>query len=139
MYRDTVTLFCRRSSGNKTYWIPYILHNVDFNADKARILNTYGENSQDRALLHLALRGRKCNGLKYVFPKEYSGAVDEFTLKSGKDFDFFVLGEYSFSTVDDDDYKDGFFNYIKKTLDNVFMITSAAEFSIIPHIEVTAR
>ena len=139
MYRDTVTLFCRVPSGGSLFWVPYILKNVDFNADKARILSVYGESSQDRAILHLALNKGKCNGLKYVYPKEYMGDATTFTLKSGKDFDFFVLGAYEFGTVNDDDYKEGFFNYINKTLDNVFMITSAAEYSIIPHIEVTGR
>lgn len=140
MYRDVITLFCRYQTDGKLYWIPHVMHNVDFNADKARILSVYGENSQDRAILHMALRGGKCNGSRYVYPKEYSGTDEEFTLRSGKEFDFFMVGEYSFPViVDDGEYKDGFYNYINKTYDNVFIVTSASQYSVIPHIEVTAR
>lgn len=148
MYRDVVTLFCRYADGDKVYWRVYTLENVDFNADKARILNTYGESSQDRAILHLRLKNGFCNGLLYVEPKQYTGAEGTFSLKSGLDFDFFAVGSYtvneiqalnSSGVIDDDDYPDGFYNVFNRTHDNVFIITSAAKYSVIPHIEVTGR
>lgn len=139
MYRDTVTLFCRYADGEKVYFRPYVLRNVDFNADKARILTTYGESSQDRAILHLRLVNGFCNGFQYVPPKEYTGDAGTFSLKSGNEFDFFAYGEHDTGVIDDDDYPEGYYNYLNRTLDNVFIITSASKYSVIPHIEVTGR
>ena len=153
MYRDTITLFCRYYNSGKMYWATRYFSNVDFNADRARIMRIYGENAQDRALLHIALKDGKWNGYKYVTdPSHFTANNKEFTLKSGKEFDFFVTGHYTVTPsqtdtygnpiFDDDNYEDGFFNWANTHNiggGNTYMITSAAEYSVIPHIEVTAR
>ena len=39
----------------------------------------------------------------------------------------------------DNDYKSGFFNYMNKTYDNVFAITTVSKFNLIPHFEIAAK
>lgn len=41
--------------------------------------------------------------------------------------------------ISDDDYRIGFYNYMNKTHDNVFAISTVSKFNLIPHFEVGAR
>lgn len=57
------------------------------------------------------------------------------TFHDGDLFDFFWEGEWT-ETVNDEDYPNGFFDYMKKNHDMVFAITSVARYSVIPHFEI---
>lgn len=140
MYRDTVTLFNR----GEDVWYAHVLENVDLNADRAVLIGRYGENCEDRAVLHVKLDGRgRVGGLPYLEPKAWesaqtpSGAV---TFRSGNDFDFFVVGAWDGgSVIDDTAYTEGFYNYLNATADGVYAISSVARYSVIPHFEITGR
>ena len=137
MYRDTVTVF-NRYNGT---WKGTVLTNVDLNVDRAMMLRQYGENSQDRAKLHIKYRennGYWCGSYKFVSPAEYTGANGTFTLAEGNNMSFFMDGVAPVLSASDASYLDGFFDYMNSHYD-VYAITSVARYSVIPHFEVVGR
>lgn len=138
MYQDTVTLFNRVG----TEWKATILSNVDLNADRAAIIAMYGATSQDRARLHIRFDPSTdtIQGFQHVDPKQFTGTGNEITFRSGEEFDFFLAGEYDASDpIYDNDYMDGFYNYMNATYDHVYAISNVAKYSVIPHFEVMGR
>ena len=136
VYKDTVTLFNRTSDGR---WIPTVLKGVNLNMDRASIVAKYGEQAKDSAVLNIPYTGDKIiAGKPWKPPKEWEGA-DSVTLRSGNEFDFFWLGEWTEGEVSDSDYKGGFYQYMNKTHDYVFAVSSVAWFTVIPHFEVVGR
>lgn len=142
MYKDTITLFNYfESKQTDTYlWFPTVLHNVDLNLDKAAILAKTGEKSQDNAILHVRIQ----NGSKpWIPPIEWGKQVrddlrETLTFKSG---DFFWHGEWpGTDPINNDDYLEGFDDYMVKKYDYVFRITSVdGPFTVIPHLEILGR
>ena len=59
--------------------------------------------------------------------------------KKREKFDFFYLGEYSEEPISDEDYMEGFYDYMNSTFDGVFAITSVAKLDLIPHFEITGK
>lgn len=151
MYQDTVTLFNRKRSRLGDMWYPTVLHNVNVNTDKAVMVSTYGEQSQNSAILNVKFDIDEYGTVKveekfFCKPIEWDNRdVDELpeciSFKSGDDFDFFVIGDYSEfeRSENDDDYPEGFFQYIKENYDDVFVITSYSMYSVIPHFEIAGR
>ena len=150
MYNDTVTLFNRYARRDGGVWYPTVLHGVDLNVDKAAILAKYGPESNDTARLHVKYRTE--NGSVYVGeklwlpPKEWDRQTndvmaDSLTFSSdGVDFDFIWVGEWTDGIVNEADYGiDGFYNYMNSHHDFVFMISSVARYSVIPHFEILLR
>lgn len=82
---------------------------------------------------------------EWLPPKEWERQTndklaDNITFASGTGFDFFVLGEYpTIDPIHDEDYKNGFFEEVKKEYDFVFAITSVGMYSVIPHFEITGK
>ena len=138
MYIDTITLFCLHDST----WRATQIDKVDLNTDRSAIIARLGENSKDRAKLHIAYNPNTlevADDIVAVKPREYSGAEGTITLASGDDFSFFLNGEWNgAATIDDNDYPQGFYNYMNETHD-VYAISSVAKYSVIPHFEVMAR
>lgn len=148
MYQDTITVFNRKTSRLGDMWYPTILHNVNLNMDKATIVQTYGESSADNVMLNIAYEVnngvKTIAGKKYMLPKEWDGQTHEecaqtITFTSGEDFDFFLVGEYPEEPVSDDEYIDGFYNFMNQKYDEVYAITSVGIFSVIPHLEITGK
>lgn len=146
MYSDTVTLFNRKRNTSGDTWYVTVLSGVDFNADKAAIMSRYGANSQDRALLHVKVDGSMVGGKTYLLPKAWQEQTLDAVLSSsltftdGEGFDFFIFGEWDGDTVvEDNDYPAGLYDYCNKHYDHCYAVTSAAQYSVIPHIEVTGR
>ena len=151
MYIDTITLFNRDAENG--LWYPTVLRNVDLNADRGAIMASYGANATDNAKLHVKYHYENGNlkvGQKtYLEPIQFAASVNKeccITFAYGEEkgdlaFDFFIKGAYSEAVVADDDYDeyDGFYNYMNATRDNVFMVTSCAIYSVIPHFEVLGR
>lgn len=134
MYNDTVTIFNRLRRNGTDTWYPTVLHGVDLNVDSAAIRKAYGTDTRDRAKLHIRYYpGIIVGGKQYYLPENWSGTG--ITFHDGDLFDFFWEGEWT-ETVNDEDYRDGFFNYMKKNHDMVFAITSIARYSVIPHFEI---
>lgn len=142
MYDDTITLFNRYKSNSGDLWYPTVIRGVDLIVDTASIIAQYGEKNENSARLHIKLNGGQIGGKPYLQPKEWKTLlndtmVDYVTLQSSTDF--FIKGEYDAGVVDDNDYKEGFFQYMKKHRDNVFTVTSVGEYKVIPHLEILAK
>lgn len=149
VYDKTITLFNRYSSRLGDTWYPTVIHNVQLIADKSAIIAQYGAESSDKALLHI--RYETIDGVPviagkpYKTPKEWDRQTNDLlsqtlTFTDGQYFDFFMLGEYeSEQPISDDEYTDGFYNYINSNYDNVFAVTSVGLYSLIPHFEITGK
>lgn len=146
MYSDTITLFNRYESRLGDMWYPTVIKGVNLNIDKAAIIAKYGAESKDNAALNIRYKvddGKVVIADKtYLPPKKWDRQTNDklaesLTFTSGKDFDFFMPGEYeSTEPIADDDYIDGFYNYMNDNYDYVFAITAVAQYSVIPHFEI---
>ena len=142
MYQKTITLFNYYESkiSGIFLWYPTVLRNVNIVVDKAAITAKYGEKAQDNAILHV----RQPNGSKpWLSPKEWANQVNDsladfVTFKSG---DFFWLGEWPDEIpVNEEDYVDGFYDYMSNKYDYVFRVTTVGgPYSLIPHFEILGR
>ena len=149
MYSDKITLFNHYKSRLGDMWYPTVIDGVNLLIDKAAIVAKYGAESKDNALLNIhyqTVDGQiMIDGKPYLPPKEWERQTndklaDSITFASGLDFDFFILGEYpEIKPILDEDYRNGFFEEVKKEYDFVFAITSVAMYSVIPHFEITGK
>ena len=138
MYNETITVFNRLRANGVDTWYPTILHGVDLNVDAAAIRTSMGAEATDKAKLHIRYdpSGMKVGGKAYLLPKAWQQSDHTgITFQDGELFDFFWRGEWT-GVVNDEDYRDGFFNYMKKLHDEVFVITSVARYDCIPHFEI---
>ena len=155
MYADTITLFNRRKEEGGVIWYPTILRNVDLNADRGAIIAKYGEQSTDKASLHVkfssfegenVIAGHDGEGneiRKRYYPQKEWRSLKNFggtiTFQDGNEFDFFAVGAWADEPVPDLNYVDGLYAYMNKKYDHVYAITSVAKYSVIPHFEILAR
>ena len=151
MYSETITLFNRYHSRLRDMWYPHILNNVNLIVDKASILAKYGAETSDKAKLNISYDNMNgtyyIDGIPYLPPKEWAKLTndklaDHITFNSDSNyFDFFILGEYkSTDTIIDDDYVEGFYNYMQKENDFCYAITSVSSpYKVIPHFEIMAK
>lgn len=149
MYSDTITLFNRHEQTGGVVWYPTILRGVDLNVDKAAMIAKYGEQTADNAMLHI--RFKRNSGEVYIGDKRYlppklwaNQTADELpgtlTFTGGSGFDFFIVGEWDDTApINDNEFLDGLYNYMNKRYDFVFSINSVAQYSVIPHFEITAK
>ena len=140
MYIDTITLF----NYHNGEWYPTVLNNVDLNADKAAILARYGASSSDRAKLHVAYRisnGEiKIGNYTYVRPENYNGESGTITFADGLEFSFFSSFAWDGEAViSDNDYEQGFYNYLNSLSGEVYAVSSVAMYSVIPHFEIMGK
>ena len=148
MYDKTVTVFNKyEDQTGEIYWYPHVLSGVDLIVDKAANIAKTGLDSADTAKLHIKYHisdGKKMVGsIPWLPPKEWEQQPNDelpesITFDSG---DFFMEGEYSTVTVKDSDYTDrvngGFYDYINKRHDYVFLITNVGgPYTLIPHFEI---
>lgn len=146
MYQDTITLFVRKPGerGQGDIWYPTIIENVNLNIDRAAILAKYGAESQDNAVLHIRYKRNGENilvaGKPWMPPMEWDKTEDSITFTSGNKFDFFWKGKWDGGIAQDADYGDeGFYNYMNRTHDYVFAVSSVAMYSVIPHFEIMGK
>lgn len=150
MYNSTVTLFNRYRAPDGDRWYPAVLKNVDLNVDHAAMIAKYGEKTADNASLHIRY-GVDADGAtviaehrRYLPPKAWENQVNDLlpgsiTFTAGTDFDFFWVGEWKGEAIIYDDDYNGFYDYMNRKYDHVFAITSAAQYSVIPHFEVMGK
>ena len=147
MFSDVVTVFNRYKSRLGDMWYPTVIHNANLLIDKAAIIAKYGAESKDNAILNIhydIVDGQiMVDGKPYLPPKEWSNQTNDklpesITFASGKDFDFFMLGEYERKEpIADDDYIDGFYNFMNDEYDFVFAITSVGgPYTAIPTFQI---
>ena len=146
VYRDTITLFNRKSGGRGQgdTWLPTVIENVNLTVDRAAIMAKYGQESQDSAVLHIRYEKDgdqiMVAGKPWSNPKEWDGTEDAITFASGNGFDFFWEGRWDGSIVTDEQYGDeGFYNYMNRTHDHVFAVTAVAKYGLIPHFEIMGK
>ena len=148
MYSDTVTIFNRYESRLGDMWYPTVLRGVNFMSDRSAIVQKYGEQSKDNAVVNVRydnVNGKVfVAGKEYFQPKEWDRQTNDMLTKTitftpGEKFDFFYVGEYSEEPISDDDYMEGFYDYMNSTFDGVFAITSVAKLDLIPHFEITGK
>ena len=77
------------------------------------------------------------HGSKIITPFT-SIAPKSITFAQGNDFDFFMLGDYGSEEVIEDS-KGTFFREMQQEYSNVYAITSVAEYSVIPHFQITGK
>ena len=150
MFTDTITVFnYYKDSLKNVTWYPTVIHGVNLLIDKAAIVAKYGAESKDNALLNIhyqTVDGQiMVDGKPYLSPKEWERQTNDklpetITFASGTGFDFFILGEYpEIKPILDEEYRNGFFEEVKKEYDFVFAITSVGMYSVIPHFEITGK
>ena len=150
MYSDAITVFnSYEDSFKNVTWYPSVIRGVNLLIDKSAIVAKYGAESKDNAILNIHYKTVKgqimVDGKPYLPPKEWERQTndklaDSITFASGTDFDFFMLGEYPMQgPINDDEYRNGFFEEVKKEYDYVFAITSVAKYTVIPHFEITGK
>lgn len=151
MYDTTVTVFNlyrSRQLGTAT-WYPHVLSGCYFNADKAANIEKTGLENADSAKLHI--RYRKENGkilingkdsdtiLEYLDPKSWDAQTNDMyentvTFTDGEDF--FIVGEYPEDPIEDSEHRKGLYSYLNSIRDQVYKITSAGKYTVIPHFEI---
>lgn len=139
MFADTVTIFNYHKDKKKgiSVWYPTVLESVELQIAKGINVSKSGNETADTANLHIKINADIRKG--YKKPKEYKALENKqgcFTLKPD---DFFMAGKYEDSPVNDDDYPDGFFEYMKGGYDDVYNITTVDVFKTIPHFEVGGK
>ena len=153
MYDKTVTVFNFYSSktAGLSYWYPHILSCVDLITDHGAMLKKYGPDSTDNAALHIAytpdgdkVTVQRSDGaaVPWLPPKAWAAQVND-DLPGSITFgpeDFFWLGEWTGGMVVDDDYRNGFYQYMNSNRDNVYKITSVGgPYTVIPHFEILGK
>lgn len=148
MYDKVVTIFNKYTDQTgEIHWYPHVLSGVDLVVDKAANVAKTGLDSADAANLHVKYYisdGRKMVGaFPYLPPKEWEQQPNDelpksITFDSG---DFFLEGEYDETPILDSNYANrvggGFYDYINKRRDNVFLITNVGgPYTLIPHFEI---
>ena len=148
MYNKTVTVFNKyEDQTGEIYWYPHVLSGVDLIVDKAANIAKTGLDSADTAKLHVKYHSGEntvmVGNLPWLPPKEWEQQPNDelsesITFDSG---DFFMEGEYSTEMIKDSDYTDrvngGFYDYINKRHDYVFLITNVGgPYTLIPHFEI---
>ena len=153
MYDKTITVFngyASKTTG-KSSWYPHILSGVDLITDHGALLKKYGPDSTDNAALHIAYtpNGEKVmaqqsdgSAVPWLPPKAWAAQVND-DLPDSITFgpeDFFWQGEWTGGMVVDDDYRDGFYQYMNSNRDNVYKITSVGgPYTVIPHFEILGK
>ena len=150
MYDDVVTLFNRyENTAGDILWYPSVIEGANLLIDKSSVVATYGENSRDEAILniryHLLGVTKMIGSKKWIPPKQWKNHTEEaefdtLTFNAGESFDFFMLGKWdNAAPIPNSEYKNGFYNHMKKQNDYVFAITSVSCFKLIPHFEITGK
>lgn len=158
MYQDIITLFNFSESDKEYLWYPTTISSVHLQIGVAARLRQMGPESADDARLHI--RYKKCSDQALIEniletleektricskpciqPKEWARLKDKacaltFTEKK----DFFYYGKWKESPVLDSSYgKKGFYDYMRKNEDGVFLITSVKKCNLIPHFEIGGK
>ncbi len=139
MFTDTVTIFNHYEDKKNgiSIWYPTVLDGVELQVAKGINVSKSGNDNADSANLHIKINADIRRA--YKKPKEYKALEEKqgyFTLKPD---DFFMEGGYDNTPVDDGDYPNGFFEFMKKAYDDVYNITTVDIFKVIPHFEVGGK
>ena len=140
----TITLFNFHAATGK--WYPTEFHNVSMTESNGNTPTPdAGMKSADTVELIIRTAADKSNTecgvtVRYVGPKEYAALenpIGYFTFKPEQDF--FYVGSVMATSYPEDDYDDGFYHYMNRAYDGVYMVQSWSFYSLIPHFEIGGR
>lgn len=136
-YSKSVTIWNKYTDGlaETEVWLPTLIENVRLLVSKGNNVMVSGLDTADSARLHI-MDDVSVPGKPYIDPITWSGLSSEekakyFTLESEND-SFFVEGDV---VAVSSSGKDNFFDYMKRSCNNCFRMTSVDRFEIIPHWE----
>lgn len=139
MFIDTVTIFNYYEDKKQgiAMWYPTVLDGVELQVTKGINISKSGNDKADSASLHIKINP----DIRQIYkrPMEYKALEDKqgyFTLKPD---DFFLSGSYDNAPINEEDYPNGFFEYMKANYDDVYNITTVDVFKTIPHFEVGGK
>lgn len=140
-FEKTVTLYnFHKKSGR---WYTTVFPQSYFLDTRAASSSQHGTTSGDSANFFFHTSADKSasttEGIKqYAYPKAYAqldSPAGYYTFTP--QYDFFIHGSYPLTeNVSEDDYDNGLFHELNKEMDEVYMISSASFFDLIPHFEV---
>lgn len=144
MFQNIITVFNYHKASGK--WYPSVISGADLIADKASTHTVDGLNNADTAAI--LIQSCPCRNIitsmgpkQYVGPKEYAACGNPAEVITFKpECDFIYDGVWpDLTPVTEDDYDEGFYHAVNDGHDGVYMISSAAYFSVIPHFEIGGR
>lgn len=150
MYDKTITVFNKYvNQKDEIFWYPTIIKGVQLIVDKSANIEKTGLDTADTATLHVLYRmvsdEKVVSGKKYLEPKKWVKQIND-TLGHTVTFangDFFIEGEHDEKMIADEDYQSrrdgGFYDYMNKNHDNVFLITNVGTYTLIPHFEIGGK
>jgi len=144
MYDATITLFNFHANTEK--WYTSVFSGVNFldtKASNATPMNGTTDGSTAEVILHTtaskAAQG-KSGELQYIGPRGYaalSAPAGYYTFKP--ETDFFIVGDHASEPIDDNAYDEGLYHVKNAAMDEVYMITGASWFGLLPHFEIGGR
>lgn len=144
VYRNTVTIFNYHEKNER--WYSTVFPAAHLEAAKSASPSA-GAGILKGDAVEMILPVSKDKSIKvddtvkqYIRPKEYDALDDPsgyFTFHPERDF--FAVGNHETEPVDDDDYDEGYYHAMNTSLDEVYMVSSAAFFPLLPHFEVGGR
>ena len=150
MYDKIITVFNKYvNQKDEIFWYPTVIKGVQLIVDKSANIEKTGLDTADTATLHVLYRissdEKVVSDKKYLEPKKWAKKINDtlghtVTFASG---DFFIEGEYGERMIADEDYQSrrdgGFYDYMNKNHDNVFLITNVGTYTLIPHFEIGGK
>lgn len=144
MFCDTITLFNFREDSH--IWYPTVINNVDISDVRAGNNTQNSVTNGDTAEFLINCKADKSIkasvGIKrYLPPKAYASCerpAECFTLCPENDFIY--IGIYpDLNPISDDNDESGLYHVMNDKYDGVYLVTSAAYYSLIPHFEVGGK
>ena len=144
MYDSTITLFNYHEETGK--WYLSVISGVDLISNKASISGNTGVNSSDTVDIIVKCTAdcviSTSEGAKsYTGPKAYAQCETPtacITFAPKKDFIYEGVWE-DLTPIDDSEFESGLYNEMNNSYDGVYLISSAAFFSLLPHFEIGGR
>ena len=140
MHDQTITLYNYHEPS--CLWHTTVFEGVQIAAAKASNATTHGNTGGDSvSILIPAAEYKTAASRRYVGPKAYAAQDDPGeTFTFWPEHDFIVVGDCPLEEpVSEDDYDNGLYHEINREQDEVYMITSASFYGLIPHFEVEGR
>ena len=144
MYQNTITVF---NYHEKTgFWYPSVINGADLIASKSSSATKEGRNNADSVDIIIHCSADKAvtttAGQKsYTGPKEYASCdapTERITFKP--ECDFIYDGEWpELAPISDEGYDSGLYHALNDEHDGIYMISSAAFYSLLPHFEIGGR
>lgn len=144
MYQNTITVFNFHATSG--LWYPSVVHGANLIASKSSTATAEGRNNADAVEIIIHCSAERAvdttAGLKnYIEPKGYAKCDTPADLISFKpECDFIYDGEWpELVPISDEKYDSGLYHVLNNEHDGVYMISSAAFYSLLPHFEIGGR